>query len=328
MEKNTQILIRLCLSFFLSFLFSFVINLFLIRLEKRKRVGQAIKEEMLLSHQKKKNTPTMGGVAIFISTWLTYLLFSFSYLKERKVQALFLGSILFFLIGFFDDRRKVKEKNGRGLSSLFRLFLETCIAVFLFFFLEYENKSMQYITIFFSKPLYLGLFFFFLFLFVIIGGANAVNLTDGLDGLAGGLTLMAFSPFFLFSLLEQEWGISFFLLCLIGSLIGFLLWNFHPAKIFMGDTGSLPLGFCFSLAPFLLHKEIYILLSGGLFIMETLSVILQVFVFQTRHHRLFKMAPFHHHLEMKGMKEAEVVLLFYFIGFLLSFMSTWLGVIL
>lgn len=328
MAQSKEILIKILLSLLSSFLLSLWLTRWMIKKEQKKHISQVIKDDIVKSHQKKSNTPTMGGIAIFLSTWFIFFIFGHSYLQDKKVISLLLTSVYFFILGFIDDALKIKFHNGKGLAAWIRFFSEVAFSIVLLLFLDYEQKSRWILNIFSFSSLNLGLFFVPFIIFMIVGTANAVNLTDGLDGLASGLMLMAISPFLLLSLIQKEWGIAFFLVSIIGSGLGFLFYNFHPAKIFMGDVGSLPLGAVLAVTSFLLHSELILLVSGALFLIEALSVIIQVTSFKLTHKRVFKMSPLHHHLEMKGYEEWKIVMIFYVIGFLLAILSLILEVIL
>ena len=326
MDQRIMTLIELISSFIFSFIVCFLITKKLIKKESSKNIGQVIKDDIVKSHLKKAKTPTLGGIGIFISTWLSVLIFGYDKLTDRNLISLLIISFSFFLIGLIDDLIKIKSKNPKGLSGYIRLFLEIITVLIILNYLGYEQHSLWKISLLNIKLLPLGFLFIPFVIFVVVGGANSVNMSDGLDGLASGLVMMGMSPFLIISLVENELGIALFLMSLIGSLFAFLFFNFHPAKIFMGDAGSLPLGASLALSSFLLNKEILLLISGGIFVFETISVILQVVSYKTRKKRIFLMAPFHHHLELKGLPEWKVVMILYVVGFVLSIIATLIGV--
>ncbi len=328
MAENHAMMLRIFLAFLLAFLLSVGFTKYLIKKEHQKHISQSIKDDIVYTHQSKKKTATMGGIAIFVATWLTSLICGWPFFKDRPLQALMILSVSFFCIGFIDDYLKIKMHNGKGLSGKIRFFSEIAIVLLLLLFLGYDQKSKWLIHIFSKTTWHLGALFVPFLIVLVVGSANAVNLTDGLDGLASGLMLMALAPFLLIALINKEWGIAIFLMSLIGGVLGFLCFNFHPAQIFMGDVGSLPLGAIIALVSFLLGSELLLVISGGIFIVETLSVILQVACYKTTRKRLFKMSPLHHHFEMKGMAEWKVVMVFYVVGFLLSVLATILEVLL
>ena len=326
MDQRIMTLIELISTFIFSFIVCFLITKKLIKKESSKNIGQVIKDDIVKSHLKKAKTPTLGGIGIFVSTWLSVLIFGYDKLTDRNLISLLIISFSFFLIGLIDDLIKIKSKNPKGLSGYIRLFLEIITVLLILNYLGYEQHSLWKISLLNIKLLPLGFLFIPFVIFVVVGGANSVNMSDGLDGLASGLVMMGMSPFLIISLVENELGIALFLMSLIGSLFAFLFFNFHPAKIFMGDAGSLPLGASLALSSFLLNKEILLLISGGIFVFETISVILQVVSYKTRKKRIFLMAPFHHHLELKGFPEWKVVMILYVVGFVLSIIATLIGV--
>lgn len=326
MDQRIMTLIELISSFIFSFIVCFLITKKLIKKESSKNIGQVIKDDIVKSHLKKAKTPTLGGIGIFVSTWLSVLIFGYDKLTDRNLISLLIISFSFFVIGLIDDLFKIKSKNPKGLSGYIRLFLEIITVLLILNYLGYEQHSLWKISLLNIKLLPLGFLFIPFVIFVVVGGANSVNMSDGLDGLASGLVMMGMSPFLIISLVENELGIALFLMSLIGSLFAFLFFNFHPAKIFMGDAGSLPLGASLALSSFLLNKEILLLISGGIFVFETISVILQVVSYKTRKKRIFLMAPFHHHLELKGLPEWKVVMILYVVGFVLSIIATLIGV--
>ena len=326
MDQRIMTLIELISTFIFSFIVCFLITKKLIKKESSKNIGQVIKDDIVKSHLKKAKTPTLGGIGIFVSTWLSVLIFGYDKLTDRNLISLLIISFSFFLIGLIDDLIKIKSKNPKGLSGYIRLFLEIITVLLILNYLGYEQHSLWKISLLNIKLLPLGFLFIPFVIFVVVGGANSVNMSDGLDGLASGLVMMGMSPFLIISLVENELGIALFLMSLIGSLFAYLFFNFHPAKIFMGDAGSLPLGASLALSSFLLNKEILLLISGGIFVFETISVILQVVSYKTRKKRIFLMAPFHHHLELKGFPEWKVVMILYVVGFVLSIIATLIGV--
>ncbi len=313
-----EILIRLVASFFLSFLLSLCITKGLIKKEKKKHVGQAIKEDIVPTHQKKKNTPTMGGIAIFLSAWVMSLLLGYSFLKDKSFISLFLISGSFFGIGFIDDYLKIKQKSGKGLSPLLRLVMEILISMGVLWYLGYQDQTLWRIHLLFQKSWKVGLLFIPLIVFILVGGANSMNMADGLDGLASGLAMNALFPFVLIALLKENYGVALFLVSLIGGIVGFLCFNFHPAKIFMGDTGSLALGGAFAAVTVYSGQALCAVMCGAMFVWTAMSVIIQVLHFKRTKRRVFKMAPFHHHLQESGLHENRIVAIYGAITLLFS----------
>lgn len=326
MDQEMMNLIELFSSFIFSFIICYIITKFLINKEISHKIGQVIKDDIVSSHLKKAKTPTLGGIGIFLSTWISVLIFGFDKINNHYLISLFIVTISFFVIGLIDDLLKIKQNSGKGLNPYVRLILETITVLLILNYLGYEQHSLWKLSLLNIKVLPLGFLFIPFVIFVIVGGANSVNMTDGLDGLASGLMMIGIAPFLILALIEKEYGVALFIMSLIGSLLAFLLFNFHPAKIFMGDVGSLPLGGSIALVSFLLNKEILLLISGGIFVFESISVILQVISFKTRKKRVFLMAPFHHHLELKGLPEWKIVMMLYIFGFVLSVISLVIGV--
>ena len=312
-------------SFIVSFALSALINLIIIKIQRKKLSGQAISEYLSTHHQNKKLTPTLGGVAIVLGTLISTMFYYYCYLDNRFIVVL-LMFVLFFLIGLIDDLMKVKLKNYHGLYAGIRFFLEFLIAILCFYFLS-SHYNFSYLHLFSDSKIYLGGLMVLIFPLVLVGSANGVNLTDGLDGLSSSLFLLCEIPFILFSIIEKEFYLTYLLISCFGATLGFITFNIYPSKIFMGDSGSLSLGSLLGITSLVLHKEIFLFLGGGIFVFETLSVILQVLYFKLTKKRLFLMAPFHHHLELKGKKEYQIVMYFFIIGLVLSFISVFLGIL-
>ena len=325
MAINYEVFIRVLLSFTFGIVISFVINKIIIKKEKERHVGQAVRDDIISTHFKKSGTPTMGGVGIVFAVIIASLI-NYSFFDHKSIIVLLL-MFMFFIIGFIDDFIKVKYKNSKGLSASLRFSLEIMFTLIALVLLNYNQQSMWHLHLP-NNYLYLGPFFIILIVFMVVGSANAVNMSDGLDGLAGGLIILAYLPFLLIALKDENYGASMLISSAIGGNIGFLIHNAHPAKIFMGDSGSLANGALISLLAFLLNSEYLLVISGGIFVIETMSVIIQVGYFKLTHKRIFKMAPIHHHFEALGMKEYQVVNMFYLIGFSLAFLSLIIGGIL
>lgn len=326
-QETIKVLIQAFIALLASFLLSKTFSKLIIKRAHKKSYAQAIRDDIVQTHQLKKGTPTMGGIAIVGATLLTYVIVNPKFYQSITILALLLILVSFFVIGFIDDWRKVKKKDAKGLSASIRFFSEIAIVMIVLVLLNYEQSSMWGIHLPYPHDfIYIGAICIPLCILMVVGGSNGVNMADGLDGLASGLMVLALSPFIIIALNKQEFGTALLLLCLVGSLMGFLVHNFHPAKIFMGDCGSLPLGAILALSAITLNVEFLLIIAGGLFVAETASVILQVASFKTTGKRIFKMAPLHHHYEMKGVAEWKVVMLFYMCGFILSFLATVLGI--
>jgi len=299
-------------------------------------IGQPIRKDGPETHLLKKiGTPTMGGVLILLS--ITISLFLWADLSNKFVWICYFSLISFGLIGFFDDYKKVKYKNHKGLKASTRLFSQIFISLIIIYAIQISlpDKINSIINFPFFKNLLidLGIFYFILGAFIIVGTANAVNLTDGLDGLAiVPVMIVAMSFAFIAYLtgnilfaeylqiiyIKESGELSVFCGAVIGSALGFLWFNAPPAKVFMGDTGSLALGSAIGTLAIIVKHEIVLSIIGGLFVLETLSVIVQVISFKLTGKRIFKMAPLHHHFEKKGWPESTIVIRFWIITIILA----------
>ena len=339
---------RALLASIFAMTFSFLFGEYFIR-----RLGQLSLKEIIrgdgpASHKNKQGTPTMGGLLILSSSTLACLLFgNFSNLH---FVLLVLFTLLFGAIGFGDDYIKVVLKNKKGLNSKLKLLL-TILLSLAFFWLyyrftphpQYNSQNIPYSITGLFIPFFKGqiwqmplLFTFFFWLLVLVGSSHAVNLSDGLDGLAiGNVSIVAMTMgvlayitgtplaanYLRLPVVEGAHEISIFLAAITGAGIGFLWFNAAPAKIFMGDTGSIALGSALGMTAVIIKKELLLALVGGVFVMEALSVILQVFSYKLRRKRIFKMAPIHHHFELSGWPETRVVIRFWLIGLILSLLA-------
>ncbi len=290
-------------------------------------IRQYIRKDIVQTHQKKQGTSTMGGCMILFATTLSFILFVPHFYKDNQILAILFTFLFFGSIGLIDDLFKITFKNSKGLSVKLRLLFEIigCLVVtYLLYKFGYQKIHLPLTKIFIP----LGSFLLLYYIFVLVGSANAVNFTDGLDGLATGLMIISLLPFLLIALKQKESSIAYFIIALMGSLFAFLKYNFNPAKLFMGDVGSLAIGASYAMIAIVLKSEILILVSGFLFVIEILSVILQVAYFKISHgKRIFLMAPLHHHFEKKGLPEWKVVMIFWMIGFVSSIIASMIGVI-
>ncbi|AQQ53797.1 phospho-N-acetylmuramoyl-pentapeptide-transferase [Planococcus lenghuensis] len=299
----------------------------LIPLLRRLKFGQSIREAGPESHQKKTGTPTMGGVVFLPVIIITAVALSYFYGElTEKVIALVIALTGFGLIGFLDDYIKVAKKRNLGLTSLQKLLAQIAVALVTFFVLRDVFDTAVSIP-FTAFEVELSWAYALFIVFWMVGFSNAVNLTDGLDGLVAGTSSAAFAAFGFFALLRQEEGIAIFAFAAVGGMLGFLVHNKFPAKLFMGDTGSLALGGALAMISILLELELLLLLIGIVFVIETLSVILQVASFKLRKKRIFKMSPIHHHFELIGWSEWKVVSIFWSAGLLAAVLALWLEVI-
>jgi phospho-N-acetylmuramoyl-pentapeptide-transferase len=286
----------------------------------RLKFGQRIREEGPKHHQTKSGTPTMGGLVIILALALTTLKFAFS---SMDMLLLLFATVAFGLIGFKDDFIKVVNKRNLGLRAKQKLALQFIATLVLFggLWWHWHNTGETFrVTIPFTHlALELGAFYVIFLLIVLLGTTNAVNLTDGLDGLLSGTAAIVFAAYTFYAYWNTEYDVALFCAAMVGALIGFLMFNKHPAKVFMGDTGSLAIGGALAMVAVLTHSELGLILFGLVFVIETLSVIIQVFAFQTFGKRVFRMSPIHHHFELSGWSEWEVVIGFWLAAFITAF---------
>lgn len=303
---NTQ-----TLNLIISFIATVILGAIVVPKLRKLKVGQIVREDGPKSHLKKSGTPVMGGIVMIIVVTIILAVNLVNY-KELiiPIVAIFGCGI----IGFIDDYKKLVKKNTEGLSpkkKIFGLLIITALVIVLY--LKVFNFGTEIIVPFVNQPLYLSPLVFVIFTaFVFIGTTNAVNLTDGLDGLASGVVAIIMTFFTLIAIKNQEKDMVILGASCVGTCLGFLVFNYHPAKVFMGDTGSLALGGAVAAIAIMLKMPLYLLIVAFVCVFDTISVALQVIYFKiTKGKRLFKMAPFHHHLELSGMKEKKVVILFW-----------------
>jgi len=291
-----------------------IIGPFAIPMLHKLKFGQSIRTEGPKSHQVKSGTPTMGGIFMVIGIVAATL--ACAELNTEILLALFI-LIGHFILGFLDDYIKVVKKRNLGLKARQKLFGQILISIVTIYFATEELGIQTTLWIPIIDEHYdLGALYYVLVLLVIVGASNAVNLTDGLDGLASGCMAIASSCYGVICLITGHYELAIFCAAIVGACLGFLKFNFHPARIFMGDTGSLALGGAFAAMGILTHTELLLPVVGLVFVCEALSVILQVISFQTTGKRIFRMAPLHHHFELGGWKELKVVFVFWTAGLL------------
>ncbi|TCK97865.1 phospho-N-acetylmuramoyl-pentapeptide-transferase [Natranaerovirga hydrolytica] len=299
-------------SFITPILIAFGVNVVLspiiIPFLSKLKFGQYIRDDGPTSHLKKQGTPTMGGIIILTSILVTSLFYVSSFPKIIPILFVTLG---FGLIGFLDDYIKVVMKRSLGLRAWQKIVAQILVtAIFAFYLLNYTNVGTSMIIPFFSdKSLNLGPLFLPVLFIVVIGTVNSVNLTDGLDGLASSITVLVAAFFSVVSIGVQS-GIEPITCAAVGSLLGFLLFNSHPARVFMGDTGSLALGGFVAATAYMLQMPLFLLIVGLIYVIEAISVMIQVVYFKKTKKRFFKMAPIHHHFELSGWTETKVVSVF------------------
>ena len=293
------------------------------------KFGQAIREEGPQSHMHKKGTPTMGGISFIIAIVISLIVAMFLDSPNIQYYILFIyTTISFSIIGYIDDMLIVVKKKNDGLAPRKKLMLQILFSVIFYILVTFIYKDVNYIHIpVFDYNLNISYFYIIFLVFWQTGFSNAVNLTDGLDGLATSVTIITTSTFALLAYKENNFPVLVFCLTIVGALVGFLLFNRNPAKIFMGDTGSLALGGILAAISVILHKEVAFLFIGLVYILETLSVIIQVAYFKKTGKRIFKMSPLHHHFELSGYGEVKTVYIFVTIAVISSAIGYIIGVI-
>jgi phospho-N-acetylmuramoyl-pentapeptide-transferase len=326
--------IRAILSTLTALLIAVIIGPKMIRWLQRMQIGQTIRDDGPESHLAKSGTPTMGGLLILAAIVSSVLLWSD--LTNRYVWVTLFILVSFGVIGFVDDYRKVIRKDAKGLIARWKYFWQSVIAitVAIYLYSSQQNPAETALLVPFFKDVMpqMGLLFMVVTYFVIVGTSNAVNLTDGLDGLAIVPVVLVAGAFAIFAYVTGNINFSAYLhipylpltselviVCtsIVGAGLGFLWFNTYPAQVFMGDVGSLALGGTLGILAVLVRQEIVLFIMGGIFVVETLSVILQVGSFKLRGKRIFRMAPIHHHYELKGWPEPRVIVRFWIISLML-----------
>jgi len=320
--------LALMVSFIISVIFGFVLIPFLKKMNAKQKVSIFLQNK----HKKKDGTPTMGGLIFIIPTILSTIILIFMN-KIEWTDNLFIIMFVFLayaLLGFIDDYLIIKRHNNDGLTEIQKLIGQILIAVifFLIFMKSGRNPVLDIHTL--GITIDMGWLYGLFILFVLVASSNAVNLTDGLDGLAGGLSTIAFISFGIISF-GSNWiagnqDIGVFCFILVGSLLGFLVYNTHPAKVFMGDTGSLALGATLARVAILTSHEITLIVVAGVFVFETICSLIQMIAGRYFNRKIFLMAPFHHHLEKLGWQETDIVKLFWIIGMVLGMGGIFFGV--
>lgn len=330
------ITVRTFISFFTGFLLCWIWGPYFINRLRDFQIGQTIREDGPQTHKKKAGTPTMGGGLILLSTLVPCLLWAD--MLNPLVWGVLIVTWGFGCIGYVDDWLKVSKKNTKGLSGKLRLALEFGISggVILILNHYYNLPTAIHFPFFKNVAIELGMFYFVFGSLVVVGTANAVNLTDGLDGLAIVPVMIAATTLGLFAYLAGHSGIAAYLqiplisgagelapiaATVVAAGLGFLWFNAYPAQVFMGDVGSLSLGGFLGVMAVITQNELLMLILGGVFVVEALSVITQVISFKLTGKRIFKMAPIHHHFELKGLSETKIIVRFWIISILLAVLS-------
>lgn len=298
--------------FIISILSAFVLAIvagpILIPLFQRLKYGQTVRDEGPKTHLKKTGTPVMGGIIFLLATIVVCLVFT----KDKDMLLVLTTTLLFGLIGFADDYIKVVKKRSLGLRAYQKILAQLAVAIFLTYVASGISQVGTTVLVPFTGKFWdLGIFYTPLIIIFIVGFSNSVNLTDGLDGLAGGVTVVVLGFFSVVALVSKNSGILIFCGALIGALLGFLRFNSQPAQVFMGDTGSLALGGAVVSLAVVTRLPIFLFIIGAVYAAEAASVIIQVLYFKaTKGKRIFKMAPLHHHFELSGWAESKIVSIF------------------
>jgi len=328
---------RSALAIITSFLASILLGPWIIRKLTYLKIGQNVrKEEYMSLHQHKQGTPTMGGILILFSILLSVLLWadlSNKYILLTTLTCIWLGGV-----GFADDYVKIIKKRSKGLTAREKLLWQFCLGIIigLFIYLDPTATTKLDMPFFKNSVIDIGLFYIPLVIIIVMGTSNAVNLTDGLDGLAIGSVLMVaftlsilsyvtghlkLSQYLLIPYVAGAGELTVFCAAIFGASLGFLWFNCHPAMVFMGDVGSLALGGTLGIIAVFIKKELLLIIMGGIFVLEALSVILQVASFKLRKKRIFMMAPLHHHFEKMGWPESRVIVRFWIIAIILALIT-------
>ncbi|HWO77860.1 MAG TPA: phospho-N-acetylmuramoyl-pentapeptide-transferase [Bacillus sp. (in: firmicutes)] len=294
---------------------------------RRLKFGQSIRDEGPKSHQKKSGTPTMGGIIILLSIVISTMVMTAKFSEISFITLLLLlVTIGFGLLGFLDDYIKVALKRNLGLTSKQKLLGQIIISIIVFWIMKDNGISTEIEIPFTNIEFELGWLYALFIIFWLVGFSNAVNLTDGLDGLVSGTTAIAFGAFAVLAWNQSQMEVAIFSVAVVGAVLGFLVFNAHPAKVFMGDTGSLALGGAIAMISIITKLELLLVLIGGVFVIVTLSVILQVASFKTTGKRIFKMSPLHHHFELVGWSEWRIVVTFWSVGLLCAALGVYIEV--
>ena len=327
-------LINCFLGMLISFVLALIVGFILIPKLKKFKASQTLSVYLEERHKEKKGTPTLGGLIFIISTLLTLILLFL--LKKIEITynlvIILITFIGYAIIGFWDDYLIIKRHDNKGLTERQKIILQIVVAtIFFALFLLEGNEPLIWIHTL-NIRFNIGFFYGFFIMFVLLASSNAVNLTDGLDGLAGGLAFIALVSFGILanyaSWLRGNVTIGIFLFILAGGVLGFLYFNSHPAKVFMGDTGSLALGATLGAVSIVTRHELLLVLVGIVFVIETLTCIMQRMYYKRTKKRLFKMTPIHHAFEKSGWEEEEIIRLFWIIAIIASLIAVSFGVFL
>ena len=324
------VLAKVVMAIMLGFVCTVFFGYFVVKWLRKQKLGQNVSKTLGKRHEQKQGTPTMGGIMFIIPT-LAIMFVLFITDKIDMTANLFVVLFVFVTyaaLGYIDDYLIVKKHDNKGFPIIVKLFIQLIIA--LIFFYIFLSRGNEPVISALGFKLNLSWLYGAFLLFVLVGSSNSVNMTDGLDGLAGGISAIAFFAFGIIS-----WGsswtagnedIAIFCFVLVGALVGFLVYNSHPAKVFMGDTGSLALGAALGSVAIITNHEFTLIVVAGVFIVETLSVIIQLIAIKKFNTKVFLIAPLHHHFEKLGWQETDIVRLFWSVGLILSMAAIGFGV--
>ncbi|MDG0871403.1 phospho-N-acetylmuramoyl-pentapeptide-transferase [Paenibacillus thiaminolyticus] len=305
-----------------SFILAVILGPLTIPLLRRLKFGQQVRDDGPQGHLKKAGTPTMGGAIILLAFTLSFLKFS---VTDIDFYVLLIATLGFGLIGFLDDYIKIVFKRSLGLTARQKLIGQLACSAVICVLLWQSNHSTVLAVPGTSWGFDLGWFYYPFIILMMLAISNAVNFTDGLDGLLSGTSAIALAAFALIAMQLSEIAAAVCAAAMIGAVLGFLVFNAHPAKVFMGDTGSLGIGGAVGAIAILTKTELLFLVIGGIFVIEMLSVVIQVVSFKTRGKRVFKMSPIHHHFELSGWSEWRVVITFWLAGIVLAGLGLWIN---
>ena len=316
---------QMSLYFVLSLSIVLVTMPFLIQYLKKLSFKQTVSEYALEDDKKKAGTPIMGGILFIIVPVVLTLIFVKGIFHDLDTLIVLLAFIGYGLIGFVDDFLIAVLKNNEGLKPLHKFLMQVLLAV-IFFMLYRSHASLEIILPITHIVIPLGIAYFFLVLFMFAGSSNAVNLTDGMDGLSSGVSIIALVPYLVITLKQEKIGLAIFVVCLIGALLGYLYYNKKPAQVFMGDTGSLALGGVLAALAMITKTELLLILIAGVPVIETLCVMIQIGSVKIRHKKVFPYTPIHYAFRIKGMPEVSIVRMFWLVEAILAGIGLFIGI--
>lgn len=305
-----------------AFVLAIIMGPLFIPLLRRLKFGQQIREDGPKAHLKKQGTPTMGGTIILLALTIAVLQFSD---KTTPFFILLIATLGYGLVGFLDDYIKIAFKRSLGLTAKQKLIGQLLVSAIVCILLVTMNHSTELVLPYFDIRFNLGWLYFPIMVILMLGASNAVNFTDGLDGLLAGTSAIAFGAYTLIAMHNTQPDVAIFSAAMVGAVLGFLVFNAHPAKVFMGDTGSLGIGGGLVAVAILTKAELLFAVIGIIFLIEILSVVIQVISFKTTGKRVFKMSPIHHHFELVGWSEWRVVMTFWAVGLIAAVFALFLN---